>query len=153
MLELFHRSGRKLQEQVKQLAYELSQLRGDVTDRLHQVEQECERIRLRRMLSAIHEAAQLAVGLRVPLAVEIGKGLRGMIAPFLPCKAGGLARARNAWRYADGTFMPESEKFEAYREEYERYAAGGRARARGAARSPEETFLPQQALKGTESRI
>src|SRR5216684_1740213 len=44
-------------------------------------------------------------------------------------RAGGLARASTAWRHFDGTFMPESEKWEAYREEYERHAAGGRARA------------------------
>jgi hypothetical protein len=37
-------------------------------------------------------------------------------------KAGGLARVRTAWRYGEGTFMPESGKFEAYRQEYERHA-------------------------------
>jgi hypothetical protein len=53
-----------------------------------------------------------------------------------PCgRAGGLARARTAWRY----FMPESEK-EAFREEYERFAAGGRARATGALRNSDGTF-------------
>jgi len=56
-------------------------------------------------------------------------------------RAGGLARARGAWRYFDGTFMPESEKFEACRQEYERYAAGGRARAAKAQRSADGTFL------------
>jgi hypothetical protein len=44
-------------------------------------------------------------------------------------RAGGLARARQAWRSLDETFMPESAKQEAYVREYERYAASGRARA------------------------
>jgi hypothetical protein len=43
-------------------------------------------------------------------------------------RTGGLARASTAWRYLDGTFMPESEKAEARFQEYERYAIGGRAR-------------------------
>lgn len=54
--------------------------------------------------------------------------------------AGGRARARIAWRYLDGTFMPESAKEEAYFEEYERYARGGRARAATACRWPDGTF-------------
>jgi hypothetical protein len=141
MLELFRRSGRKLPEQVQQLSYELNQLRGDVTKRLQQLEQECARIQLGRMLSAIHEAAELAVRQGVPAALAIGTGLRLVVAPLPPGKAGGLARAREAWRYADGTFMPESEKFEACREEYERYAAAGRARARTALRAIDGTFL------------
>jgi hypothetical protein len=58
--------------------------------------------------------------------------------------AGGLARARSAWRYLDGTFMPESEKEAAYLPEYERYAADGRARAARARRSPDGTFLMRQ---------
>ena len=44
-------------------------------------------------------------------------------------------RARSAWGYSDGTFMPQSEKSEACIAEYGRYALGGRAlaeRARGA---------------------
>ena len=55
-------------------------------------------------------------------------------------RAGGLARARTAWRYFDGTFMPESEKGAAYLEEYERYAIGGRTRASHARRNPDGTF-------------
>jgi hypothetical protein len=57
-------------------------------------------------------------------------------------RAGGLVRARGAWRYFDGTFMPESEnKSLTYSEEYERYAADGRARARSAKRASDGTFL------------
>jgi hypothetical protein len=55
-------------------------------------------------------------------------------------RAGGLARARAAWRYFDGTFMPESEKSEAYLADYECYAAGGRARAQSAERGPDGRF-------------
>jgi hypothetical protein len=57
-------------------------------------------------------------------------------------RAGGIARASSAWRYFDGTFMPESEKDVAHREEYERFAAGGRARARGARRFADGSFAP-----------
>jgi hypothetical protein len=40
--------------------------------------------------------------------------------------------------------MPESEKIEAYRAEWERYAKGGRSRAAYARRAPDGTFLPEQ---------
>ena len=56
-------------------------------------------------------------------------------------RAGGLARAKTAWRYFDGTFMPESETEAAYLEEYERYAKGGRARSATALRASDGTFL------------
>jgi len=60
-------------------------------------------------------------------------------------RAGGLARARDAWRCSDGTFMPdydkEAEIAEHEIEEYERYAAGGRARALRARRRADGTFL------------
>jgi hypothetical protein len=77
------------------------------------------------MLRGIHEAAELAVGQGLPAAVAIAKGLSAVTDPLPRGRAGGLARARNAWRYLDGTYMPESEKFVAYREDYERHAAGG----------------------------
>jgi hypothetical protein len=59
------------------------------------------------------------------------------------CRVGAPAdsRARSAWRYFDGTFMPESEKIEAYRVEYERFASGGRVRAAKALRARDGTFL------------
>ena len=38
--------------------------------------------------------------------------------------------------------MPESEKWESYRAEYERHAAGGRERAARAKRSADGTFMP-----------
>jgi hypothetical protein len=67
---------------------------------------------------------------------------QAMRAPLPRGRSGGLARARQAWRYFDGTFMPESEKLEAYREDYERSAAGGRARVAGANRGLDGRFLP-----------
>lgn len=79
------------------------------------------------------------------IAPEIGAAIehfaQAMRAPIPRGRVGGLARARSAWRYSDGTFMPESEKFEAYCEEYERYAAGGRARAAVANRAADGTFI------------
>jgi len=61
-------------------------------------------------------------------------------------RAGGLPRAREAWRCADGTFMADCDKeaviAEHEIEEYERYAAGGRARAAGAVRRTDGTFAP-----------
>lgn len=62
-------------------------------------------------------------------------------------RAGGLARARTAWRYFDDTFMSESNKFEAYSLEYERYAAGERARAASAIRNPDGTFVSEVRVK------
>jgi hypothetical protein len=61
-------------------------------------------------------------------------------------RAGGLARAKSAWRYFNGTFMPESEKRAAYLQEYERYAAGGRARAFKARRWSDGTFASAQEI-------
>jgi len=71
-------------------------------------------------------------------AVE--KFAQAMRAPLPRGGAGGLARARTAWRFLDGTFMPASFKFEARLAEYQRYAAGGRARAAKATRASDSTF-------------
>jgi hypothetical protein len=54
-------------------------------------------------------------------------------------RAGGLARARTAWLYLDGTCMPESARWEAYREEYELHARGGCARTPSAVRNLDGT--------------
>jgi hypothetical protein len=64
-----------------------------------------------------------------------------MRAPSPRGRAGGLARARSAWRHFDGTFMPESAKLEALVADYERYAASGRARAAEATRATDGTFM------------
>jgi hypothetical protein len=93
------------------------------------------------MLRGVHETTELAISLGVLVAFAIAKGLRAVVAPLPPGKADGLARALHVWRYADGTFMPEPEKFETYREEYERHAKGGRARAGSAVRGLNGRFV------------
>lgn len=150
MLELFHGSSRQLREQVQQLARELDELRTNMHVRVQQVEEECARIRLQRMLREVHKATHLAIRLSLPAARAIEAALRATAAPLPRGKAGGLARARTAWRYTDGTLMPEEEKIEAYREEYERHAAGGRSRASRAPRALDGTFL-SGAKAGTKS--
>lgn len=71
-------------------------------------------------------------------------------------RAGGLARARQAWRYSDGTFMSDSEKEavieESELDEYERFAAGGRARAARAKRASDGTFLPKTQTDSAEPK-
>jgi hypothetical protein len=71
-------------------------------------------------------------------------------------RAGGFARVRDAWRYSDGTFMPDREKEAAIEEyeiqQYERYAAGGRVRAAQAVRRSDGTFAQRSAVQ-TNSKI
>jgi hypothetical protein len=81
-----------------------------------------------------------AAGAAAIIGEAIDHFAQAMRSPMRRGRAGGLARAKRAWRYLDGTFMPESEKREAFREEYERYARGGRARAATASRSADGTF-------------
>jgi hypothetical protein len=84
------------------------------------------------------------------LSADIGRAIEMFAAAMRrqlpPGVAGGRARARNAWRYSDGTFMPDGERAAAIEEfeiaEYERYATGGRARSHGARRHPDGTFAP-----------
>ena len=95
-----------------------------------------------RVLMA-HVAAAAYTAPVIGDAIErFAQAMRATRAPMSRGCAGGLARTRNAWRYSDGTFMPESEKSEAYRDEYERHAAGGRARAARALRWADGTFMP-----------
>jgi hypothetical protein len=91
-----------------------------------------------------------------PLALEISRELEAAIGQemenfartttLVRGRAGGLARAKNAWRYSDGTFMPNGAKeavIEEYKlAEYGRYAAGERSRAARAKRGADGTFLP-----------
>jgi hypothetical protein len=77
------------------------------------------------------------------IAEAIEHFAQAMRAPLPRGRAGGLARARSAWRYFDGTFMPESEKLAAFREEYRRFASGGRARAAQATRNADGTFAKE----------
>jgi hypothetical protein len=129
-----------LEERIQQLGVELAELSARVPTlddpnliarlaaRVSRAHAKADR-ELDRFLLAIHSAGETAATLS---ALEARRG-----------RAGGLARARTAWRYIDGTFMPESEKSEAYREEYERFAAGGRARAAQARRASDGSFLPR----------
>jgi hypothetical protein len=117
---------------------------SDLLERIQRLEREQRELRARlegerqlRILTAqIVGAAQVA-----PVIGEaMERFALAMRAPSPRGRAGGLARARSAWRYFDGTFMPESARVEAYQLDYERYARGGRARAAAAVRSPDGTF-------------
>ena len=118
---------------------------SDLLERIHRLEREQAEPRARlegerqlRILAAqIVGAAQIA-----PVIGEaIERFAQAMRVPSPRGRAGGLARARTAWRYLDGTFMPESAKLEARIAEYERYAAGGRKRAAAAQRAVDGPFL------------
>ncbi len=98
---------------------------------------------------AARVAAKLSrEGAEAAIAVEVGRAIEAFAAamrrPLRRDLAGGRARARSAWRYADGTFMSEGQRTATIEEfeiaDYERYAAGGRARARSAQRWPDGTF-------------
>jgi hypothetical protein len=125
----------------QRLAADLSELQFNVLPRLQRLELELINAKLGRFFAELNIAIQLTVRQGLEAAEAIEKGLRAMVAPLPRGKAGGLARARRAWQYFDGTFMPESEKQEAYWNEYQRYAAGGRARAARARRAPNGTFI------------
>jgi hypothetical protein len=129
----------------QRLAADLAELRSTILPRLQQVECELMGAKLGHFFAELHVAIQLHVIRGREVAPAIEKGLRALVAPLPRGKAGGLARARSAWRYLDGTFMPESEKLEAYNEEYERHAAGGRTRAATARRYADGTFAPSRA--------
>ena len=120
---------------------------SDLTARVQRLETEHAALRarlegerqLRIMTAHIVAAAQAATA--IGFAIErFAEAMRSPLPPRPRGRAGGLARAKSAWRYFDGTFMPESEKQTAYVEEYERYAVGGRARANRATRNPDGTF-------------
>ncbi|MGD0073219.1 MAG: hypothetical protein ABSD31_02630 [Candidatus Binataceae bacterium] len=126
-------------------ADELRRTTSELLERVQRLESEQGQLRARlegdrqlRLLTANITSAAL-------VAPEIGAAIerfaQAMRAPLPRGRAGGLARARDAWRYVDGTLMPESERHDAYRQEYERYAAVGRARAAGARRATDGTFL------------
>ncbi len=118
---------------------------SDLLERIQRIEAEQSALRaeiagerqLRFLAAEIVRAAQAAP----VIGNAVDNFAQAMRTPVPRGRVGGLARARGAWRYFDGTFMPESEKLEVYREEYERYAAGGRARAATARRATDGTFL------------
>lgn len=119
-------------------------LTSAIIDRVQRLEREQAELRARldgerqlRFLAAqIVGAAQFAP----VIGAAVENFAQAMRAPAPRGRAGGLARARGAWRYFDGTFMSESEKLEAYRQDYERFAAGGRARARFGGRDSRGRF-------------
>ena len=121
-----------LLERIQRLEAEQCALRAEI---------EGER-QLRFLTAEIVGAAQVAPVIGNAIE-DFAQALR---APLPRGRAGGLARASSAWRYFDGTFMPESEKAQANREAYERYATGGRARAARATRAIDGTFLPTEEL-------
>jgi hypothetical protein len=126
---------------------QLMRATSDLTARVQRLETEHDALRARlegeRQLrvSIAHIATAAQTALVVGAAVErFAEAMRAPL-PRLPRgRAGGLERAKGAWRYFDGTFMPEAGKREFYLQEYERYAAGGRARARTAHRHSDGTF-------------
>lgn len=94
-----------------------------------------------RILTA-HLAAAVQTAMIIGAAVE--RFAEAMRARPPRGSKGGFARARNAWRYSDGTFMCETERQAAIEEleleDYERYATGGRKRAATATRNADGTF-------------
>ena len=117
---------------------------SDLLERIQRLERE--HAVLRALLEGERQFRILAaqtVG-AAQLAPVIGEAIesfaQAMRAPSLRGRPGGLARARSAWRYFDGTFMPESEKSEANIAGYERHARGGRACAISR-RAADRTFL------------
>jgi hypothetical protein len=118
---------------------------SDLLQRIQRLERDHAELRARlegeRQLRIL--AAQIVGAAQVAPVIggAVEKVAQAMRAPLPRGRAGGLARASSAWRYFDGTFMPESQKLEAHRLEYERYARGGRSRASGARRAADGTFL------------
>jgi hypothetical protein len=117
---------------------------SDLLERIQRLEREQTELRARlegehrlRILTAqIVGAAQVA-----PVIGAAVEGFAQSMRASIPRgRAGGLGRARTAWRYFDGTFMAESRKAAAFAEEYERYAAGGRKRAATANRRENGRF-------------
>jgi hypothetical protein len=137
----------QIRETHQRLAADLCELRSIFLPRLQRVERELMSAKLDRFFHQLHIAIQLTVQRGSDISEAIEKGLRARAAPLPRGKAGGLARARSAWRYQDGTFMRESEREAAIEEwklaEYERYARGGRRRAALAQRAANGTFLAQ----------
>ena len=142
-----------LREQVQQLTTELAELRAqaltrDDPDAIAALAARVDEARLRsqrkldRLLAGIHDAGEAALLLGAAFE-NFAANLR---APGKRGWAGGIARARLAWRYSDGAFMPNDEakqlREEFELEEYEHHAAGGRARASRARRAADGRFLP-----------
>ena len=131
----------RVAESDQRLDGRIDQLARELDERIQRLEWAPRLARMGRELAAAATLAQQ--GCRAAHAIE--HALRAIGAAPLPRgKAGGLARARTAWRYDDGTFASDSLKEEASRAEYERYARGGRQRAASAHRYEDGTFAPNE---------
>jgi len=89
----------------------------------------------------MHRVTHLRIEQGVPAARSIAASLQAVMAllsPPPPGVAGGLARAKHAWRNDDGTFMSYDDEEQIRLEQRERMARGGRARAK---RAPDGTFV------------
>lgn len=137
----FGPSRRELLAQIQQLRSDLNGLRTSTNEKLQQFEEEIAVIRLKRLLNVIHEVAHLQIKQGVSAAWAIAQGLQAAIVPLPRGVAGGLARAKCAGRYDDGTWMSYDDEERIMREQHERMARGGRARANGAKRAPDGTFV------------
>jgi len=154
MAAIFRRTHAKQAQQLNELRRDIDQLRAEVLGRLQHVEQQItpmtEEIavtRLKRFLAGMHRVVHLQIEQGVPATRAIAAGLQAVMAPLPPPPpgvAGGVARARHAWRYDNGTFMSYDDEEQILIEQHERMARGGRARARSAKRAPDGTFLPEQ---------
>jgi len=121
---------------------------GAIPERLHRLEQQHARLQGRILGNRALEIFTTSVAVAAQAAPIPGAAIEGfaqaMRAPLPSAPrggAGGIARNPQAWRYNDGTLVPESEKLEAGRCQYERYARGGRARAASAVRDERGRFI------------
>jgi len=124
----------------KQLRQQIEQLRADNCQLRAQIEQ------LRKPLPASEPQAEPfaaidAVIARQKALSERLRELREQRESWPRGTAGGIARAEEAWRYDDGTFMSYDDEEQIRAEQRERMARGGRARARGARRAADGRFL------------
>jgi len=122
----------------------MGELRTSTNAKFQQLYDELAVTRLKRLLCIIHEVAQLQVEHSVAAAQAIAKGLQAAMAPLPRGVAGGLARAKYAWRYKDGTWISYDEEEQIMRERCQRMSRGGRARAKGAKRAPDGTFVREE---------
>jgi hypothetical protein len=128
-------------------AKRLVETTSELLERVQRLEEEQAQIRTRiegerKLRSFIMNIAAAAAQAAPQIGAAIEGFARAVRSPVPRGRAGGLVRARTAWRHLDGTFMTETRKDEACQRDYERHAAGGRARASVALRAPDGTFLP-----------
>ena len=118
---------------------------SELSERIQRLEREYAELRAQlegeRQLRAFATQVSNAGAMTPVFCAAFERVAESMRAPIPRGRAGGLARARNAWRFFDGSFMPKSAKLDARFAEYERYAAGGRARAATARRASDGVFL------------